>query len=218
MKKIILSFLIFCGLLFSATPIFADSISEGYKSVKYCIQFTNMADFSDYSLFKVCDTTMPSVAEMTDPNGCYGMYKFCNFKVCAIKKEKMFEELRAEINDYDREDITTKIVNNPDFVCKDLNYRPVSQVRDSDPTTSITDVYSLPDFSISDSQVIKEKVVYNQENSKVAEEIPYTSDTRPISKYSQNTPLTVYVLVGGIILLIILLSIIQIKKLKRKSI
>jgi len=177
---------VFLGLLIPI--VFSDSLSPGYKSVSYCIKFNNLNEYSEYSLFAVCDTTMPETYVLNDIDGCYGMYKFCNFKVCAIEKTKVPTTLNlnrnAEITGSDLNWVHSNISNN-NIICKDLNYRPMTQVKAENPITKVVDVMMLPNFTNSDSNFTKVKIIYTYTGG-VSEEIPYTTESRPVSKYAST--------------------------------
>ncbi|HOW29718.1 MAG TPA: hypothetical protein PK685_03575 [archaeon] len=188
-KNIYFCKLILILLVLFVPNIFADFIPEGYKSIKYCIKFNNLSDYQDYGLFAVCDTTIPTTYLLNDPDGCYGMYKFCNFKVCVIEKNKVPITLldtnyRTQISKSDRQWLNSNMSDN-NFICKDLNYHPMITVKEENPIVKVVDVMALPNFRDSASNFQKVKIIYTYTNG-ISEEIPYTNESRPISKYAAS--------------------------------
>jgi len=222
-KNIYFCKLILILLVLFVPNIFADVIPEGYKSINYCIQFNNLSDYQDYGLFAVCDTTLPTTYLLNDPAGCYGMYKFCNFKVCAIEKNKIPITLldtnySTQISKSDKQWLNSNISDN-NFICKDLNYHPMINVKVESQIIKVVDVMAVPNFKDSSSNFKKIKIIYTYANG-ISEEMPYTNESRPISKYvvSEEIKNRYFVVIISLIAIIIISIILIIRKNRKKNI
>ncbi len=220
-KKIIFALVVFVLFSLYIPNHFADSIREGYKRVSYCIKFDNLSEYPDYDFFAVCDTAMNDIYQMTNPDGCYSMYKFCNFKVCSTKKENssilnqfIFNQANIDQINFDISAIEV-IKNSKEFSCKEIDFKPPGDVKESDSLTKVVDVMSLPNFSDAESTFTKIKVIYTYANETI-EEKPYLNNTRPIPSNNMNKKY--YWILGiSLIALLIILAIFIIRKHKKKK-
>ncbi|MCK5019206.1 MAG: hypothetical protein KAS32_19255 [Candidatus Peribacteraceae bacterium] len=202
----VITFIFFMGLFFSLASqnASADLLVEGYKSVGYCFEISNIDDYPDY-IFLLVPTIMGGNQIIVDDQ-CMHFYKHASPKIYAVEKTTFNQE---ELESF----------NEKNSIPSDIVIRSVGQVIDTDPTNRVKDVMEIISLTSEKLEIHKSKTVYTYEDGTIEEQNYVSQNTRPPASRKPLIPLSYTGLTIAVPLLAIILIVIivAVRKFRRKK-
>jgi len=209
-------FLMWFVLILSAPIVSADLIVPGQKSVSYCFEISNMADFPDYSFltsityqgsYEGANITKRVVIKSGECVVLYGIYTGYPPEIYAIKTADM-----------SKENIDSQ--SNPYVIPSGLHMmRGIYTLIDTDPTKSIKDYLEIVSITSDKFEIAKSKVLYTYEDGTTEEKTYTDQNVRPAPSRAPIIPLSTHELLylGVPAAALMIISIILVLRKSRKG-
>ena len=126
-----------CGWLLTPAPALADVIPSGQKSVGYCFEVANGADYPDYTILAI--GIEPTLGPYAVVSGCGSFYKYSTIVLYAVRKTA-FDPAAIPAEPSKQPAYFTV---QPQFLRAPVRLRAMTTVDQRDPLQSVVDIVEI---------------------------------------------------------------------------